>query len=414
MYYLYLNDMSKEKKQVAFLFAATIFGVFFGVLCSIINTRFLNPRDYGDVRYVQNIIQFVASLLLFGYFLSGSRMLALSKDEFRSRIIRGVMVLILLAASFVLALSMVICYFINSNSNPTVAYLFLISIPVCFYPLLLNYINTVAQGDNHIGRLAISRSVPQLLYVPIAYWFYCSFGATSSRMILLQWGLYCLILICVIVSTHPKIDKIKSIFKELSMENKSYGIQLYIGSLVMVATNYLAGITLGMFNEDNTEVGFYTLALTVTSPLSMLPATIGTTYFKQFASLPRIPAHVMKASITLTIISCVLFIIFIKPIVVYLYSEEYAKVGTYAMWLSVGFSLHGFGDMINRYLGSHGQGTSIRKSSIVNGFFKIVGFTLLVYIWNTEGAIITNILCSSIYTAFLLYYYNSFIKSERV
>ena len=158
MYYLYLNDMSKEKKQVAFLFAATIFGVFFGVLCSIINTRFLNPRDYGDVRYVQNIIQFVASLLLFGYFLSGSRMLALSKDEFRSRIIRGVMVLILLAASFVLALSMVICYFINSNSNPTVAYLFLISIPVCFYPLLLNYINTVAQGDNHIGRLAISRS----------------------------------------------------------------------------------------------------------------------------------------------------------------------------------------------------------------------------------------------------------------
>ena len=49
----------------------------------------------------------------------------------------------------------------------------------------------------------------------------------------------------------------------------------------MVASNYLAGITLGVFNEDNTEVGFYTLALTVTTPLSTLPAIIGTTYSLQ-------------------------------------------------------------------------------------------------------------------------------------
>ena len=49
-----------------------------------------------------------------------------------------------------------------------------------------------------------------------------------------------------------------------------------------------------MFNEDNTEVGFYTLALTVTTPLSTLPAIIGTTYFKQFATQPRIPSKVLK------------------------------------------------------------------------------------------------------------------------
>ena len=195
---------------------------------------------------------------------------------------------------------------------------------------------------------------------------------------------------------------------------KDYGIQLYWGSLVMVATNYLAGISLGIFNEDNTEVGFYTLAMTVTSPLTTLPAIIGTTYFKQFATQDKIPDKVMKFTILITVISCLCFIILIKPIVTFLYSEEYEKVGTYAIWLSVGYGIHGIGDMINRYLGSHGQGKSIRNSSIANGIFKIFGYTVLVYLWNTEGALLTNVLCSFIYTIMLFYYYRIFINYEKI
>ena len=63
---------TKQTKQVVILYASTLSGVLLGVVASIINTRFLSPADYGDVRYVQNIINFIASLLLFGYFLSGS------------------------------------------------------------------------------------------------------------------------------------------------------------------------------------------------------------------------------------------------------------------------------------------------------------------------------------------------------
>lgn len=410
---LNISAISKQKKQVVLLYVTTMLGVFLGVLSSIINTNFMDPEDYGDVRYIQNIINFIASLLLFGYFLSGSRLLALSKDEKYSQRIRGTMVVILGIASFILLLSTGICYFIHKN-NSTVAYLFLVSLPVCFNPLLLNYINTTAQGDNHIGRLSITRLLPALLYVIIAYIIYSRFGATSNRMILLQWGIATVCYIAIIVSSHPKFKNLKPIFHELNKENKDYGLQLYWGSLVMVATNYLAGISLGIFNENNTEVGFYTLAMTVTSPLTTLPAIIGTTYFKQFATQDRIPNKVMKFTILITVISCLCFIILIKPIVTFLYSEEYEKVGTYAIWLSVGYGIHGIGDMINRYLGSHGQGKSIRNSSIANGIFKIFGYTVLVYLWNTEGALLTNVLCSFIYTIMLFYYYRIFINYEKI
>ena len=82
--------MNKHIKQSVVLFAASALSVMLGVVTSVFNTSMLSPSEYGDVRYVNNILNFVASLLLFGYFVSGSRMLALSKDENRSRQIRGV------------------------------------------------------------------------------------------------------------------------------------------------------------------------------------------------------------------------------------------------------------------------------------------------------------------------------------
>lgn len=403
--------LSKKNYQVLILYATTLIGVLLGVLSSIVNTRFLNPKDYGDVRYVQNIINFIASLLLFGYFLSGSRLLALSKNEEYSRKIRGAMVIILAIASLVLLLGCIGC-FVFHMKNPVIAHLFLVSLPVCLYPLLINYVNTTAQGDNHIGRLSIARLVPSLLYVPIAYLVYSNFGASSEKLIFLQWGIYSLVLIFVIVSTSPSFHGLKSVFNSLHIENKCYGIQLYIGSLIMCGTNYIAGITISMFNADNSEVGFYTLALTITGPLVMLPAIIGTTYFKQFAHQDRIPNKVMKFTIIMAGLSCLVFIIIIKPIVSFLYSEAYAPVGFYAILLAIGFSIHGVGDMINRFLGSHGQGKSIKNASIVNGLFKLFGYTVLVYIFNTIGALLTTVLCDFLYTSVLYVYYQRFVNKK--
>lgn len=404
--------ISKTTKQVALLYASTLLGALLGVIASIVNTRSLDPIAYGDVRYIQNIIQFIASLLLFGYFLSGSRLLALSESEQESRKVRGCMVLILLATAGIMLLSMVVCALIHMR-KPHIANLFLISLPVCVYPLLANYINTTAQGDNHIGRLSAARLLPIALYIPIAYWIYSVYGATASRLVLLQWGLYSLVLVIITISTRPLFQDIKRTFKRLNAENKEYGFHLYLGSLIMVATNYFAGISLGIFNEDNVEVGYYTLALTVTAPLGMLPSIIGTTYFKEFAKLDRIPSHVMRNTFLLALGSCLVFVLLIKHLVVFLYTKDYLPVGIYASWLAVGVCIHGFGDMLNRYLGSHGRGKEIRNASIANGVFKIFGYTLLVYLWNTSGALFTTILCDFIYSASIVYYYIRFVNDKQ-
>ena len=319
-------------------------------------------------------------------------------------------VILAIASSFLCLCTAISAFFHYGNSG--LFTLFLVSLPVCINPLLANYVNTTAQGDNHIGRLAFARIVPSALYVGLAYLIYSRFGATSKKMILLQWGIATFILIGIIISQKPSFRNIKNRFDLLRIENKRYGFHLYIGSLVMVSSNYLAGIFLGAFNEDNSEVGFYTLALTVTSPLAMLPSIIGTTYFKKFAFLPAIPHKVFKTTIVLTLTSCICFIFVIKPIVVFLYTERYSVVGLYASVLAIGFCIHGVGDMMNRYLGSHGLGKCIRNASVCNGIIKVIGYTFLVMLWNTKGALATTLICDFVYCFMILFYYAKFTKGE--
>lgn len=404
-----LKGFSKHNKQAILLYACTLLGIFAGVISSVINTHFIAPEDYGDVRYVQNVLTLVTTVVLFGHFQSGSRLLALSNDEKYNRKVKGALVLVLLFSNIILIFTCLIGSVVPTEKE-SVPFLFLISIPVCGNMLYNNYINITSQGDNQINRIAIIRLVPAFIYLPLSYFIYSKFGATSTKMILLQWGLGTILGVLTIVSTKPVFKGLESIFNDIHNENKKYGNQLYIGSLVMVATNYLAGIFLGLFNTDNSQVGYYTLALTVTTPLMQLPAIIGTTYFKKFASEPRIPEKVLQYTLLLSVISCVIFILLIKPMVSFLYSDRYAAVGSYAVWLAIGYTLHGIGDMLNRFIGSHGLGKEIRNASIVNGIFKILGYVILVYLFNTEGAIATTVLCSTIYTGCIYYYYRKLIS----
>lgn len=406
---------SKQQSQVILLYATTALGVLMGVLSSVINTRALEPDLYGNVRYVQNIIAFVSSLLLVGFFVSGSRLLALSKSEEYSRRIRGIMCVILAITIGIVMLTMLGMYIYTKIKNEDMGMLslYLISIPLCGTVLMLNYVNTTAQGDNHIGRISVARLLPTSLYVLIAYFVFKKFGATPELMLLMYNGIATVVLFLVILSTKPSFKNLKESFVLLNEENKRYGFNVYIGSLADNATGYIAGITLGVFCDTNSSVGFYTLALTMAGPIAMLPTIIGTTYFKRFASENKISSKILITSVGLTVTSCVAFVFLIKYVVMFLYNENYYSVATYASWLAIASCMHGLGDMFNRFLGSHGLGKELRNSSFAAGGALLFGSIVLVYYFKIGGAIITKILSALIYLLILCHYYVRFVKSQE-
>lgn len=406
-----MMHFSKHTKQVFLLYGSSVVGLLAGFLVSVLNTRVLSPALYGDVKYVQNNINFVSSLLLFGFFVSGSRILAISKDPKFSRKIRGAMCIILGIALCILVLVLSVLFFISYHQDTgNLTLLYLVAIPVCGNTLMLDYVNTTAQGDNYIGRIAISRCVPYVLYLIIAWILFKYVEVTPALVLGLYNGIAVLVLATVILSTKPSFTDLGEAFRILSKENKEYGFNVYTGSLIAVSTQYLAGIALGHFCSDNSNVAFYTLALSLATPLTMLPSIIGTTYFKQFAQSSRIGRRVFISSVGLTLISFIFFVVSIKFIVGFLYSEEYGSVGRYAAYLAIGTSFHGLGDMMNRFLGAHGLGKAIRNGAIACGTIAVLGNIVLVYLLEIEGAILTRILASSVYCFSMLYYYIRFIR----
>lgn len=408
-------SISKQKEQVVTLYGSSVIGLIVGVLVSVLNTRSLTPELYGDVRYVQNLISFISSLLLVGFFVSGSRLLAISKNEAYSRKIRGIMCVILAATICVVMVCMTVMYLVNgTNGTENMAILYLAAIPVCGNVLMLNYVNTTAQGDNHIGRISLARLLPSCIYLVAAFLIFKYFGATPVRMLLLYNGIAILVLLGIIYSTKPDFSDLRNSFKILGEENKKYGFNVYIGSLVDNSTQYLAGIMIGYYCANNANVGFYTLALTLASPLAMLPGIIGTTYFKRFAAQSYIDKKVFLASILLSLASLVVFVVCIDFVVGLLYEDSYSSVSTYAIYLAIGTCFHGFGDMINRFLGSHGKGKELRNAAFANGIFSIFGYIILVYYLGINGAIITKVGSCIIYAIVLMYYYFNFAHSTHI
>ena len=292
------------------------------------------------------------------------------------------------------------------------AWLFYITIPVCGSVLLLNYMNTTAQGDNSIYSIAAARLLPSAIYLGVAYLVYSHFGASSWLMLVLQNGIALIVLSTIILYNNPSFKNLKQTFKALREENKSYGLQVYYGSLASVSVQYIAGITLGIFAADNANVGFYSLALTVTGPLALLPSIIGTTYFKRFAHENCISSKILYLTFAMSFLSLTGFVILIYPVIGILYDERYSEVALYACALAVGFTLHGLGDVFNRFLGAHGQGKPLRNGAFISGAIALLGYTIGVCFFGIWGAIFTKILASLSYFISMVIFYLSYIKRE--
>jgi O-antigen/teichoic acid export membrane protein len=145
----------------------------------------------------------------------------------------------------------------------------------------------------------------------------------------------------------------------------------------------------------------------------MIPSVLGTVFFKKFASLKYMPKNVIVFSIIASLVAVVLFFIFIEKVFLMFYTEDFSPAIPISKIVVLGFLLHGFGDLINRFLGAKGKGKLLRNSAFVVGVVNVLGYTILVKYFAVTGAIITNVLASATYLFMMYYYYTKFIKTNK-
>lgn len=403
----------KKVKQVSSLYISMMLGIIVGIVVSVVNTKLLGPQQYGDLKFLQNLFSFVVTFLTLGLFVSGSRLLAQRKNKtIRNQLIGNLLIL----AAFI-SIILIVALFIFSFFEERIFHNELGRIIRIFSPLLFVFpfqlcLENIMQGDNRIYELSAFRLGPGVLYIVAALSFNYLVPLSLTSALASQLGALAAIILTMIIRFKPKFVNIKKNTLIICEENRTYGFQVYIGILAGVASAHLGGLSIGYF-IDNTNVGFFSLALATTAPLTMIPSAVGTTFFKDFANINYIPQKATVVTLVLSICALLLFTLVIKKVVLLLYSQEYSAVVPLAYIVSIGCIFHGFGDYINRFLGAHGKGKQLRNSAIAVGISNVVGYIVLVYAFGVKGAAITSSISGLIYFGMLYLFYCKFKKELK-
>jgi len=399
---------NRKVKQVGSLYTSMLLGILIGIGVSVINTRLLGPQQYGDLKFLQNLFAFVVQFLTLGIFVSGSRLLAQRKNaEIKNQLIGN---LLILAA--VISVALVIFLFVFSFFEEQIFHNELGQVIRIFSPLLFVFpfqlcLENIMQGDNRIYELSAFRLSPRILYFlsAISFNYFVPLSLTSA--LALQLIMLAVTILIMIICFKAKFVNIKRNVSVIWQENKTYGFPVYIGALAGVASNQLGGLSIGYF-MDNTNVGFFELARTITQPLAMITQAFGVTFYKTFAQGKKIPIMVTFAAITISIGTFILFILFIKPVILFLYPVEYMPVLPLVYLIAIANALRGFGFYINRFLGAHGKGKMLRNTAFTIGVSNVTGFLIGVCIFGAIGAAITLIISNMIYLSMMIFYYKKY------
>lgn len=404
----------KRFRQASSLFAVNIVGIPIGLLTSIFLTRYLGAESFGDMKFIQSI--FALSVIIFtaGFFQAGNRALVTNDDAQKSKEYYGSELVVLAGLFIVMSIALLAYAIFDPNvMAKEVGFELLCLIPFGWAYLLQKYFEVLLPADNRIGLLAKIRLYPKLGVLSALVVLYVFSERLDGNRLLIALGLYILseiiVYLVVIFRLKASIRNLRLRIKEIWDFNKSFGFDVYVGSIFALGFAQLTSVLISYYGVDNKGVGFFALALVLCMPLAFIPNTIATTHYKDFSEGKSIPGRLMMVTVLLSVLSVVGLWLIVPPFVRHFYGVQFEAVTGISSILAIGVMIHGLGDFFNRFLGANGQGKALRNSSFLVGASTLVSSLLLIPVWGETGAAYVRVITGCVYFAVIIYCYRKYI-----
>lgn len=405
-------------RQVMGLFSVNIIGIPIGVFTSIVITRYLGAQGYGDYQFIQSIFSFAIIIFTFGFLQAGNRALVLNNDKQKAREYYGAELAITGGLFIIMSVFLVLYALFDGNIQEKQLDEFLLFvIPFGWIFLLSRYFETLFQADNRIRMLGQVRLFPKAGFLITGLLLYFVFTNIETNRLALVWAFYIatevIVYTIILIKLKISFKNINKRFNEIWSYNKSFGFNVYLGSLFAVGFGQLTHILISYFGVDNSGVGFYSLALTFAMPLTFIPNTIATTHYKDFSDSRAVPKKLLLITLGLSLVALIGLWIIVPPFVRFFYGIEFKSVILLNFIVSIGVIAHGFGDFYNRYLGANGQGKALRNSSFYVGGSMMLFNLLFIPQWGEKGAAYAKLITGFVYLFVIGFYYLRFIKKTK-
>jgi O-antigen/teichoic acid export membrane protein len=402
----------KDRKSfgVFLLYVSTIVGLGFSFLATVINSKMLSKEAFGDFKYIQSYLLLLNSLINFGFFQSGSRIIAASNDERKNKIIKGYLIYLCVAGLVIMfVITLIVKLFGTRVLSDRVFHYMLIFFPLFLAHPLMNFFDSTFQAEKKLISYSMYKLMPPIAYIVCLLIGKNFFSGMISYNIITYYS--CFLLTFLVFFLYDKISfkSREPELNELLEANKEFGLQIYYGALWGVGTGYLLTILIGYYNVNNVDVGRYSVAYTLVTLLTFLPTIFGTANFKDFVTAEKLPRKVLMQAIISSLILLLFLIFTIDFWITTFLNKSFVIVGLLVKIGAITAVLHGFGDFINKFLIAKGRGRIIKDAAIITGIIQLVAAFILIPRYSAVGAMIANAIGSGAYfLIFLIYYYKNY------
>ena len=407
------KDLLFHKKEVgntAILFSTQILVLIIGLGIKTIQVRALSPKEYGLLALFGTITAVLVLFFQYASFSSLKVILANNKDKQKEKEFVGLGIQIagvlgVLFSTVVFLFS----FFIDDLLDVEISYLLRVLAPFCFILPFQFFISEIAIGANKLKSLSLFHLFSRLLFISSLFMLWKGNHLNIQLIIILNLLSWLVSTVVILISFKPIFSNRKENIKLVKEKNRSFGFSYYFGAIINQSTYKLDEIFITYF-VNITQLGFYTLASIICSPMTFLSRAFVNSIFKKLALKDRIPMRVFVYN-TLWLAFCVLFLYISADFIVNtLFGEYYLKVSSYILPLSIAFLFQGMYAPFS-FLAIKSKGKELRNVAYLEASINVIGNVILVPIYLVEGAIYASIFSRFTHFIGLWYYYNKMVKS---
>jgi O-antigen/teichoic acid export membrane protein len=407
------KDLLNHKKVVgntAILFSSQILVLIIGLGIKTIQVRALTTYEYGLLALFGTITSVIVLFFHYASFSSLKVLLANNEDKKKEKEYFGLGIIIACIFGSLFSFSLFgISFFVDDFLDVEIGEILRLLSPFCFILPFQFFISEITIGANKLKRLASFHLFSRILFFVSLFALFRGDLLNVEFIIILNLLSWLVSTIVVLFGLTPSFSNLKENLNTIKEKNKSFGISYYYGAIVNQSTFKLDELFITYF-VNITQLGFYTLASIICSPMTFLSRAFVNSIFKKLALKDRIPIRVFVYN-TLWLGFCILFLYLCSDFIVStLFGEEYMQVSVYILPLSIAFLFQGMYAPFS-FLTVKSKGRELRNVAYAEAFVNVFGNILLVPTIGVLGAIYASILARFTHFVGLWYYYNKMIKA---
>jgi O-antigen/teichoic acid export membrane protein len=407
-----LSRMSESGigRQSIVLFFAQLSNAALGMAVYVILTRSLSVDDFGTYTFAISFLTFTGVFFDFGLSSSGMRLMALAESDREKRARMGTITV------FSLLIGAAFCVFAAAASfavrpvfSDGTARVILAVAPLALAIPLQETVISLCQGANKIGFLSVFYVLPRLIVLLLLAVLPLVWVLSATMAAVATLAAAAIAVTAAMLYFRPTLEAFRAQALLLKREIGEFGKQVYAGRIVDGLTNGADRMLISYFSGMPT-LGFYSIAMTMTSPLGMFSRSISSSSYRSFARADRIPGQVLLANGVWCVAGSLILVAACSVLIPLFFTDKYSTAMQVLPYLAAGSALAGLNMPFHTFLSARRRGRAIKIMSITTSAVNVLLNIALVPVFSMRGAGIAMISSYGLNIGMNLFFYRQYLR----